>query len=416
MIVYRFAAMTLLGAALALSASCSSEKPTTICGPGASAPIAAKEPKTPLKPGPRRLGIDGSKLVDEAGDPIELHGANLKGIDDAGAADLVENLGMNFVRLRIDFEPEYRDDKDPSGLTSDYRTAIDGWIRALVGKRIWILIEMRSNDELTNDPAFYDPKGADFAKYRATWIYLAKTYGQTDYIAGYGLLAEPSASRGDPEPVDTLTSFQLALMDAITTEAGDTITPFFVGPDFNYDTMQYRYDDYFALLAPYHGRLVYEVNGLVPKPWIQDGSLPSGVSSKQGVWPQLPAPTDFGFLLEVAPGEDFVAPQDNERIFNKRREEPENFPRMMNEDFLRWYLGFAHDFAVKHSVPMVVDQFGASTNCEGQLAYEQAMINVAEDYGFHWSRWSYNAGSPDRFMAADPSVCDLYRQIGRRNL
>lgn len=409
-----FANTILLAFALVLHASCSSEKTTTICGPGSSAPIVLpSELKTPAKPGPRRLSILNGVLVDEALDPILLHGANLKGIDDAGAEDLTRNLGMNFVRMRIDFEPGYRDDTDPSGLTAEYRAEIDGWIQTLVKHRIWTLIEMRSNDELTNDPNFYNPSNKDFAKYKSTWVYLAKTYGQTDFIAGYGLLAEPSANRGDPEPVDTLTTFQKALMDAITSEAGDTITPFFVGTDFNYDTMQFRYDEYFTLLAPHQNRLVYEVNGLVPKPWIQDGSTPSGVSSEQSSWPQLPAPTDFAFLLTPKADENFIVPKDYERIFNKRREEPENFPRMMNKEFLQWYLKFAADFAAKHKVPMVLDQFGASADARGQLAHEADILDVAEGYGFHWARWSYNAGTPDRFLSANPALCELYRGIAR---
>jgi len=392
---------------------CSAEKTSTICGPGEAGPLST-EAKTPAKPGPRRLSIIDGKLVDEALNPILLHGANLRGIDDAGAADLTQNLGMNFVRLRIDFEPDYRDDKDPSGLTAEYRAEIDQWIQSLVKQRIWTLIEMRSHDELTNDPTFYDPTGSDFARYKTTWVYLAKTYKNTDYIAGYGLLAEPSASRGDDEPVDTLTSFQKALMEAITNEAGDSVTPFFVGSDFNYDTMQYRYDEYFTAHAAFHGRLIYEVNGLVPKPWIQDGSSPIGVSSEQASWPQLPAPTDFNFLIEPKAGEDFVVPKDLERIYNKRREEPENFPRMFNREFLQWYLSFAANFATKHKVPMLVDQFGASLEAQGQLAYEKDMIEVAESYGFHWSRWSYNAGTSDRFVAASPEVCAFYRDIARR--
>lgn len=391
-------------------ASCSSSEKRVTCGPGSYAPLALPS-EGPRGAGPRRLVIVDDQIEDDQKRPIRLRGANLRSIDDAGATDLVENLGMNFVRLRIDFEPEMRDDADPTGLTAKYRADVDAWIQVLAAHHIWTLIEMRANDDVTNDPAFYSPTSATFALYQRVWLYLAGRYKDTDYVAGYGLLAEPSASRGSPEPMANLTAFQEALMAAITKV--DAVTPFFVGTDFNYDTMQYRDDGYYLKHAAYRGRLVYEVNALVPKPWIQDGSTPSGVSSSRGSWPQLPVPASFDLLITPAPGEPFQVPRDYERIFSKRTEETEGFTATMNGDFLRWYLRFAKDFAVRNRVPMLVDQFGASFDAKGQLSFESAMLDAIEGYGFHWSRWSYNAGTEDRFVAADETVCDFYRRLAR---
>jgi hypothetical protein len=358
-----------------------------------------------------RLHVVDELIRDHLDNPIRLRGANLKGINDDEARVLAKDLKMNFARLRISFESPNRDDGDPSGFSKAYREEVDGWVRSLSGQGVWILLEMRGNDELTNDPSLYDPTSPEYQLYERAWSYLACRYKSADLIAGYGLLAEPSASRADKEPVDTLTTFQRALMATITDTIGDHTTPFFVGADFNYDTMQYRYDDYYERLAGFRGRLVFEVNGLVPKPWIQDGSVPDGVPREAGAYPQLPAPTDFDFLLTPAPGEKLEAPRDLELIFSKRSEEPENFPKLLNPDFLRWYMHWAVDFSGRHRVPMVVDQFGASTAAAGQLTFEKDFIQVFEEKNLHWSRWSFNAGSPDRFITGNPAVEDFYRGL-----
>ena len=328
---------------------------------------------------PRRLRIVDDVLLDEQNQPVRLRGANLKGIDAGEAKDLAQNLGMNFARLRVSFEDPNRDDGDPTGFSPKFREELDGWVRALQAEGVWILLEMRGDDDLTNDPSLYDPGSEKYRLYERAWGYLSCRYRTADSIAGYGLLAEPSASRGTAEPVEALTSFQLALIQSIESGSGDATTPFFVGTDFNYDTMQYRYDEYYEKLSAYRGRLVYEVNALLPKPWIQDGSIPDGVPDADGEYPVLPAPSDFTPLITPKPGEKFEVPRDLERIFAQRRVEPEHFRELMNIDFFRWYLSFAVDFAHEHKVPMVVDQFGASTAARGQLVFEDDLVGLMEE-------------------------------------
>ncbi len=55
--------------------------------------------------------------------------------------------------------------------------------------RVWIDLEMRGNDTLTNSPGLYDTTMPDFAAYLRAWLYLARAYKDTDYVAGYALLA-----------------------------------------------------------------------------------------------------------------------------------------------------------------------------------------------------------------------------------
>ncbi len=391
------------------------------------APDASSVPDASVG-GPKRLTPSGQKLLGPDGTPVLLYGANLRdNLSSSGASlpiltaaeadDLATGLSFNFVRLRLSFEQGNRDDTDPSGLSADARRYLADAVALLRARRIWMLLELRTDDAMANSAAFYDTASADFGHYRTAWTWLARTYRDTDYIAGYGLLAEPSPDRASADPVPLLIGFQAALMQAVSAE--DPSTPFFVGPAFNYDTMGFRWDAYYddPRLAPYRARLVYEVNVLMPKPWIKDGTLPPGTAASAGVWPQQPA-TDFSPLLTVAVGEGYLRPQDDEKIFGRRRQEPLLFPLLMTRGFLSWYLGFAKAFADRHQVPMVVDQFGASTlvntteHPAQQLAYEQDVIEVAEGLGMGWCRWVYASNPPDRSIAGNQAVHDFYAGVG----
>lgn len=351
---------------------------------------------------PKRLRVEAGDLVGPDGAPIRLRGANVEGVDEAEAADIV-SVGLNVVRMRISFEGDARDDDHPTALSASYRDAIDGWVRACRAQGLWMLFEMRGDDALTNSPTLYDPTTKDFDAYKRAWVHLATAYRRTDFVAGFGLLAEPSVNKATKtDRVGTLTRFHLALMNAIVDEAGDTVTPFFIGPDFNYDTMQYRFDAYHDAYAAFAGRLVYEVNLLMPKPWIQDGTGPSG--AKIG-FPVAPEPMSFDDLLAPIDG---VSPDDWETTFSKHREDPALFPKLLSKAFLPWYLQWPLAFRAKYAVPVLVDQFGASSAAEGQLDYERAVLDLLEAEKLHWSRWSYNAGSADRMLKKDAGARDLY--------
>lgn len=350
---------------------------------------------------PKRLRVEGGDLVGPDGAPIRLRGANVEGVDAAEAADLV-SLGLNVVRMRISFEGDHRDDDHPTALSAGYRDEIDAWVRACRGAGVWMIFEMRGDDALTNSPELYDPETKDFDAYKRAWVHLATAYRRTDFVAGFGLLAEPSVNKATKtDRVGTLTRFHLALMNAITT-AGDAVTPFFVGPDFNYDTMQYRFDAYHDAYAPFAGRVVYEVNLLMPKPWIQDGTSPGGAKL---AFPVAPEPTSFDDLLAPIDGVD---PDDWETTFSKHREDPALFPKLLSRAFLPWYLQWPLAFRTKHGAPFVVDQFGASADAAGQLEYETAVLDLLEAEGLHWCRWSYNAGSADRMLKKDAGARSLY--------
>lgn len=395
-------------------------------------PLGASAANPAGNTGALRLTPTGRWLKGPDGKAVLLHGANLRdNLTSSGksrailtpeeADDLATSLSFNFVRLRLSHQGSNLDDSHASGLSDDARQTLNDAIELLRARRIWMLLEMRTDDATANTAALYTPGTPAFNRYQKTWNWLAQTYRDTDYIAGYGLLAEPSPDKDKSvdDPVALLIQFQSALMASITEQ--DPVTPFFIGPAFNYDTLGYRWDDYYThpALALFRKRLVYEVNMLSPKPWIDDGTGPGGMAP--GDWPQ-PAASDFSPLLAVAPGEDWVRPRDDERIFTRRSKEPGNFHLLMASNYAEWYLGFARDFAARHQVPMVLDQFGASTLVNTatrpaqQLRYEYKLIQTAESMGMGWSRWVYSANPVERSIAGNADVHQFYQQIGARRV
>lgn len=209
-----------------------------------------------------------------------------------------------------------------------------------------------------------------------------------------------------PYVADDLTRFQLGLMAAIT--ANDQRTPFFVGPDWNYASMQYRFDEYFTAFADagYQGRLVYEVNFLRPKPWIDDGTGPDGGLQRYGSYP---APTSFDDLITPFPGESYRTDGgDTEIILRDRTDVSPWFEWSMTPQFMSWYLTPALAFRARHHVPMVVDQFGASTRSPGQLEFERDLLTLFEQQGLSYSRWGYNTRPPDRALLGNADAGAFY--------
>jgi len=392
------------------------------CGGGGAAPPAdtaqalsshARQEQQGLAP--VRLTIQGAKIFGPDGKPIRLRGVNVDGVSVDGpngndVKTIVDSFGMNLLRLRISFTPENRDDRTASGFTTDYESKIASWVAAARTRKLWMVLEMRANDKVANDPAFYNTKKTgpctdgtppercpNFGYYLRAWKYLATTYKGFDYIAGYGVLAEPSTDKtGAADPQQTLIDFQKALMSVI--HGIDPRTPFFIGPAYNYDTMEYTDDRYFnAFAADYPNQLVYEVNFLMPKEWIQNGTWT--VNDKMPTYPKAdPVDGYDSLLVPEKPGDPM------EKAFNFSRVQDGNYQKTLSKGFIDWYLQWPLRFRDHHAVPLYVDQFGASSFAKGQLAYENDLIQYFEKHDLHWSRWSYNAYNEDSTDSASRTL------------
>lgn len=214
----------------------------------------------------------------------------------------------------------------------------------------------------------------------------------------------------EEQVVPTLVAFQRAMMDAITEL--DPRTPLFVGPAWNYNTLGYRWDDYATAFSAYAGRLVYEVNLLQPKSYVDAGADPDGapVSYPILATPPVDAAALTAALLDT-PVAGLAHPYDDEDIARANRDLADVFPMLLAPAYPAWHLGFAAAFAAAHDVPMVLDQFGATVDAGGQLAYEDAVIAAAEAAGMGWCRWLYSADHGDeqeRDIAHNPVVHGHY--------
>ena len=376
---------------------------------------------------PRRLELSGRRFLD-GGLPVKLRGGNFEGVAPGGTeaekqaqvTDFTQTLRLNFARYRISFD----DVSSPSCLSAEQEAHVAD-IRRLTAAGVWVLVEMRAEDRLTSDDAsFYTPGSPLNQRFKCAWSYVAAQVKNLPFIAGYGVLAEPSTNKIFPaaESPSRLVAFQLDVMDHLTHTAGDQWTPFFLGPDYNYDTMQYRHDLYFTSLPEaYRGRVAYEVNVLVPKPWPKEGTLPGPDLDDPGdlgapiAYPQPDPRGDdpFAFFVTPQPGEEALSV---EQIFARRTEDPRKFPRLISRPFTPWYLAEALAFAERHQVPMVVDQFGAAdvspsgVVVEGQVAFEADLIAYFEAQQLGWSRWGYNAGDRSRRLSevADTPIRRFY--------
>lgn len=388
-----------------------------------------------LPPAPIRLTINGSKIYGPDGQAIRLRGVNVQGVDDDAMKDIVGKFHMNLIRLRISFTPDNRDETGTraSGFKLDYENAIRSWVETARANKVWVVLEMRANDNVANSRNLYDPTKtgacdaptdpahcANYGYYLKAWQYLARTYMNTDYVAGYGLLAEPSTDKtGDPDPVGLLVNFQKALMAQINLI--DDHTPFFIGPAYNYDTMEYRPATY-PRIGLYPNRIVYEVNFLMPKEWVQDGSWNAPCDTPPCATPHYPFPDPKDGYLSLLDGKSDTVPW--ERTFNTNRSASEaNYQKTLSKGFINWYLKWPLDFRAKYNVPFYVDQFGASSQAVGQLAYEKDLIDFFEANDLHWSRWSYNAyneDSPASFLrtlldkpSGNEAVIQFYTELGK---
>lgn len=359
----------------------------------------------------RKISIADEIVKDEYNNPIQLHGFNLDGINDEEAFDIKNNLKKNFMRLRVSFIPDNRADT-LSGFTPEFEALVDSWVQTLVKHKLWFIIEMRGSDNVTNDAAFYDTynttcekpsKDACFSQYLKAWKYLSQKYKDTNYVAGFGLLAEPSTNKAfKTDPHLKLIAFQKKLMQEISVIAPESI--FFIGPDWNYDTMQYRHPEYFTLLSEYKNRMIYAVNFLTPKPWIGSGQSPLGMTEKIA-YPQLGTDENYETLIEGTDHENM------ERAYSYNLDQEDNFRKALSPNFIPWYLQWPLQFRQQFRVPLYVDQFGASTLALGQLDYEKDLIAFFEQQGLHWTRWSYNAGDPTRLVIGNPHIIKFYSEI-----
>lgn len=306
-----------------------------------------------------RLVLQG-KQIQYQGQPIYLHGANtiaqVGKISESDAQNFKE-MGMNFVRLLIDIDTEL-DLNDTEG-DGDYikQSALVNWqtvTKWFTDRQIWVNLEVRSNDYDLDTSALWVVGSPLHSKFTQFWKKMAKTFGNSDYIAAYGLLAEHGQGK-----IKNMKAAFLPIMQAI--DSVDGKTPFTFGPKLNsidyYDFA--KYPDYYW--PEYANRIIYQINHLHPKPFINKDPA-------KGYDPAT-------WWYHRTDGQN-GAGADNDGSMNKA-----GTLAHLNPGFL---------WRDHYDAPIYIDQWGCDFTQPGYMDYERDMLEIfAENGSIANTRWTY---------------------------
>lgn len=307
-----------------------------------------------------KLTIQGKRILhnDTA---IFLRGANTiaeTGKISESDAENFKAMGMNFVRLIIDIDTE-ADWADTEG-DGNYikESALNDWETVtswFTTRKIWVVVEMRSNDYDLADTDFWVPGSALHGKWRKIWITLAARLKNQDYIAAWAILAE----HGQGNRTKVKDAFR-PIMESLDSITGGN-TPFSFGPKLNsieyYDTANYT-DWYWP---EYANRIIYQINHLHPKPYINNDTL-------KGYDPAT-------WWYHRTDGQDGDG-ADNDDSMHKAGTEAHLAPGLAWRDF--------------YNAPIYIDQWGCAFIQPGYMDYERDMLDIfRENDSIPNTRWTY---------------------------
>ena len=222
------------------------------CGGGAGSASPAPPPSAGTAP---RLSLSGSGFRLPDGTPVILRGMNegTWGEMQAKDAATLKTNGANVVRLLIRWwglyggtDVESRSDPKPGHFDPAHVTRLLDEIRWCTDQGLWVVVAIDSNCgqnglQSPEMAAYCDPSGAypggrnfwtDLSQrqlFKEAWIYLAGLLKGLPNIACYELLPEPLEGRDSSYGAE-VSAFYQELMAAIEEGAGDTRTPFLIGP------------------------------------------------------------------------------------------------------------------------------------------------------------------------------------------
>lgn len=246
---------TLMGAG-AMLAGCGggNSKPTQ--APTLAPMLSSSTPPTSTALAPARLTLNGATMVSPQGKPIILRGMNegTWGKMQSTDAAAIAGQGANVVRVLIRWWGHYGgDDTDsrPDNFEKGYfETAnLERFLMEIqwcLDAGLWVIPVIDSNCGQNGlqdaqsidycDPNKSYPGGHNFwtdlsqrELFKKAWIQLAGILKSYPRIAFYELLPEPLGGRDDSYTPE-ISAFYKELMIAIEEQAGDTRTPFLIGP------------------------------------------------------------------------------------------------------------------------------------------------------------------------------------------
>jgi hypothetical protein len=246
---------SLMGAG-AILAGCggSNSKPTP--APTMAPMLSSSTTPTSTGLAPARLTLNGSDMVSPQGKPIILRGINEGTWGEMRSTDAAEiaGHGANVVRVLIRWWGRYGDPDTDSRLINAEKghfnpAHLEQFLKEIqwcLDAGLWVIPVIDSNcgqnglqDEKTIaycDPKKSYPSGHNFwsdpverEHFKQAWVYLAGILKNYPRIAFYELLPEPLGGRDD-SATRQVSAFYKEMMIAIEEQAGDTRTPFLIGP------------------------------------------------------------------------------------------------------------------------------------------------------------------------------------------
>lgn len=286
---------TLMGAGAMLAGCGGNSSPTQ--APAMAPMLSSSTPPTSTALAPARLTLNGSTMYSPQGKPIILRGINEGTWGEMRSTDAAEiaGHGATVVRVLIRWWGLYGGKDTDSRLDNiengHFEPAhLEQFLREIqwcLDAGLWVIPVIDSNcgqnglqDAQTIaycDPDSAYPGGHNFwtdrsqrELFKQAWIHLAGILKNYPRIAFYELLPEPLGGR-DAAYSPEVSAFYKELMIAIEDKAGDTRTPFLIGPR---DAYNINLCDEAYLSAPrWINRVVYTGNLFIRTGGTQDENI-----------------------------------------------------------------------------------------------------------------------------------------------
>lgn len=383
---------------------------------------AAAFAKAGAKGGPRRLLLDGSRLIDPEGRELRLTGFNMNTISRSaveGDGKLMQQTvpGANLARLvsikwgndcpldgsnECSYKSECMQNDPPyikeSCFTRGGGKAVDEAIRRATtdtGGDVWVILAVRGKCAAggCGGMNLWDDKktrnGKTLAEmFAVMWRHVAARYKGWDNIAGYELLAEPRIQFGSRSDA---VSFQKRLTDFYATlcrvtQSEDRGAACVVGPASYYNINLFNE----GLLMPPGLPVIYTFDYFQPEAYIFTGGAVKSYPGR-GLCGDL-----YKGWFDYHTSE--CASRQTEIAFDK--------------EWHRRYLQGPQRLATTHDVPVLLNQWDIQhgiSAAAGRYAYISDVAELLQEMGISWAWWTWRGDadwkdSATKILASDGSV------------
>jgi hypothetical protein len=266
------------------------------------------------------------------------------------AALITEHMPKaNFIRYVFRW---YRDTSEaaripdaPGHIDPAYLTILDRDLKWLANHKLWVLLEVEAGGGSSRKENFWNSPSLR-REFIEMWEFLAKRYKDMDYVAAYGILAEPHPEKNVSHK--QVREFYKEVIDHISRI--DKHALFVVGPSPFYASENLT-DDYH--IQGYPDRIIYCFNMLV-----------AGDKMKLKSYPGVPGSKYYRTKKGIA---------------------------RVNRDWLESKLSQPLAFRRKWKVPVFCDQYGMTADVENYIDGLGDMVSLMQQNDIHSTYWTWKA-------------------------